>query len=59
MEQIILNITMNEEGQPSIITNIAFIDDTKLVKVVQSTNLQEKDIAFVEAIKVAIENYKD
>ena len=58
MKQIILNITVNDEGKPNIIINTTQTDETKIVKVIKSDALTDKDLKFFDDIKKIIsENY--
>jgi hypothetical protein len=57
MKQIIINITVNEQGEPMTILNCTKADDSKIVKVIQSMVMTENDKLFIEEIKNKINDY--
>ena len=58
MKQIIINITVNEQGETTTILNCTKADDSKIVKVIQPTAMTENDKQFIENLKQLItENY--
>ena len=57
MKQIIINITANEQGEPTTILNCTKADDSKIIKIIQPTAMTENDKAFIEEIKNKINDY--
>ena len=58
MKQIILNITKNEIGNQTIIINATKDDDTKIVKVINYSQMTAKDEKFIEHVENLIaDNY--
>ena len=57
MKQIIINITVNEQGEPTTILNCTKADDSKIVKVIQPSIMTENDKLFIEEIKNKINDY--
>ena len=57
MKQIIINITVNEQGEPTTILNCTKANDGKIVKVIQPTAMTENDKLFIEEIKTKINDY--
>ena len=54
MKQIIINITVNEQGELTTILNCTKADDGKIVKVIQPTAMTESDKKFIEDLKQLI-----
>jgi len=54
MKQIIINITVNEQGELTTILNCTKADDSKIVKVIQPLAMTESDKSFVEKLKQLI-----
>ncbi len=54
MKQIIINITANEQGEPTTILNCTKADDGKIVKVIKPSAMTESDKSFVENLKQLI-----
>ena len=59
MKQIIINITVNEQGEPTTILNCTKVDDSKIVKIIQPSAITKEDEAFVEKLKQLITEYYD
>lgn len=57
MKQIIINITVNEQGEPTTILNCTKADDSKIIKIIQSSVMTENDKLFIEEIKNKINDY--
>ena len=57
MKQIIINITVNEQGEPTTILNCTKVDDSKIIKVIQPSAMTENDKLFIEEIKNKINDY--
>ena len=59
MEQIIFNITTNEEGKTSFIVKVTQ-ESGNIIKVISDLEVQgtDKDKKFLEDLKTLIENYK-
>ena len=59
MKQIIINITVNEQGEPTTILNCTKADDSKIIKIIQPTAMADGDKKFVEDLKQLINEYYD
>ena len=57
MKQRILNITVNEQGEPTTILNCTKADDSKIIKIIQPSIMTENDKLFIEEIKNKINDY--
>ncbi len=58
MKQILINITKNDDNEPTMIINCINDDDTTFKKVIVPAQMTEKEVKFLQDIGVAIDNYK-
>lgn len=56
MKQIIINITVNEQGELTTILNCTKANNGKIVKVIQPMAMTESDKKFIEDLKQLITN---
>ena len=57
MEQLIIKIDTLVEGQPQVIVNCTFMDESKFIQIKTVEQLTEKDLKFYNDVKTLIENY--